>query len=101
MKILLAKRMGRWGDGLGNEMLPWAKGWNASQVPGARLVGPSWGLNGRKYYRNFRTSRLDVLFEAALKRLPHYAFTERDFRESDEVDFGKAIKKWAKAQGYR
>lgn len=99
MKIVLAKRMGRWGDGLGNEMLPWAKGWIASQVLDAHLVGPSWGLNGRKYYRNFQTSRLDVLFEAVLKRLPNYAFTEQDYRDSGEVDFGRAIKKWAKTQG--
>lgn len=89
MKILLAKSMERWGDGLGNEMLPWAKGWNASQALGARLVGPSWGLNGRKCYRNFRTSRLDVLFEAALKRLPYYAFIERTFGRAAKLMSGK------------
>jgi hypothetical protein len=80
-------------------MLPWAKGWIASQVLDAHLIGPSWGINKRKYYRNFQTSRTDVLLEEIFKRLPHYAFTERDYWESGEDDFGKAVEKWAKARG--
>jgi hypothetical protein len=99
MRFVVAKRTGRRGAGLGNEILPWAKGWIASQVLDAHLVGPSWGINQRRYYRNFGTSRLDFLLEDGLLRLPHYAFTEADFRATGEVDFGSAIQSWAATQG--
>jgi hypothetical protein len=71
----------------------------ASQVLDATLVGPSWGLNKRRYHRNFQTSRLDFLLEDALVRLPHYCFTGRDYNESGEVDFGAAIQSWAIRHG--
>jgi hypothetical protein len=71
----------------------------ASQELSARLIGPSWGLNQRKYYRNFRTSRLDFIIEDALVRLPHFSFTEQDYLDSGETDFGDAIKLWAKQHG--
>ena len=80
-------------------MLPWAKGWLASQALGARLIGPSWGINKRRYYRNFGTSRLDFLVEDALLHLPHYTFSEDDYRATGEVDFSRAIECWANAQG--
>lgn len=99
MKLVVAKRAGRRGSGLGNESLWWAKGWIASQVLGARLVGPSWGINRRRYYLNFRTSRLDFLLEDALVRLPNYSFTEEDYWASGEIEFGAAVKKWAAAKG--
>ena len=99
MRIVVAKRHGRRGAGLGNEIIPWAKGWIASQVLDAHLVGPSWGINPRQYYRNFRTSRLDFLLEDALQCLPHYAFTEQDYQASGEIEFGPALKKWARAKG--
>lgn len=95
MRVVVAKRHGRRGAGLGNEILPWAKGWIASQVLNAHLVGPSWGINPRRYDRNFRTSRLDFLLEDALQRLPHDSFTEGDYRASGETDFGTALKAWA------
>jgi hypothetical protein len=99
MRVVVAKRHGRRGAGLGNEILPWAKGWIASQVLDAHLVGPSWGINPRRYDRNFRTSRLDFLLEDALQCLPHYAFTEQDYQASGEIDFGSALKKWTTAKG--
>jgi hypothetical protein len=99
MRFVVAERHGRRGGGLGNEIFPWAKGWIASQVLDARLIGPSWGLNPRKYQRNFRTSRLDVLLEDALAHLPHHAFTESEYRTTGEIDFGAAIRKWAAARG--
>jgi hypothetical protein len=80
-------------------MLPWAKGIIASQVLNATLIGPSWGLNKRKYHRNFQTNRLDFLFEDALVRLPNNRFTERDYIESGKVDFGAAIEWWAARHG--
>ena len=46
-RFVVAERLSvRW-EGLGNEMIPWAKGFIASQVLNAHLVGPSWGLNRR------------------------------------------------------
>jgi hypothetical protein len=99
MRFVVAKRHGRRGSGLGNEIFPWAKGWIASQVLNARLIGPSWGLNQRKYQRNFGTSRLDFLVEDALTHLPHHDFTESEYRATGEIDFGAAIQKWATARG--
>jgi hypothetical protein len=99
MRYVVARRLGVRGEGLGNEMLPWAKGMIASEVLNALLIGPSWGLNRRKYYRNFRTSRLDFLIEDALAHLPHYSFTERDYINSGEIDFGTALKSWADMHG--
>jgi len=99
MRIVVAQRTGRRGAGLGNELVPWAKGMIASRVLDAKLVGPSWGLNDRKYYRNFGTSRLDFVAEEILRRLPHYAFTEKDYFESGETDFGHAITRWADRNG--
>ncbi|HEX3892327.1 MAG TPA: hypothetical protein VHW46_07120 [Terracidiphilus sp.] len=101
MKIVVAKRMSRRGEGLGNELLPWAKGWIASQVLDARLIGPSWGLNKRRYARNFRTGRLDWVLEDILLRLPHIPFTEENYRATGEIDFGKAVAKWADETGLK
>ncbi len=98
MRFVVARHLGRRGEGLGNEILPWAKGWIASQVLGAHLVGPAWGLNRRRYYRNFRTSRIDFFCEELLAHLPHHSFTEEDYRNTGEIDFGKAIRKWAESK---
>jgi hypothetical protein len=99
MRIVVAKRHGRRGAGLGNELLPWAKGWIASQVLDAHLVGPSWGINQRRYWRNFGTSRLDFVLEDALQFLPHHKFTESDYRATGKVDFGSAIAEWTASRG--
>lgn len=99
MRVVVAKRTGRRGAGLGNELIAWGKGWIASQVLRARLVGPSWGLNQRRYDRNFGTSRLDFVLEEALQRLPHMAFTESDYRATGEPDFGRALALWAGERG--
>jgi hypothetical protein len=99
MRIVVARRHGFRGEGLGNELIPWAKGWIASQVLGARLVGPSWGLNRRRYSRNFGTSKLDFLVEDSLHRLPHHEFTADDYYATKEIDFGAAIEKWADRRG--
>jgi hypothetical protein len=80
-------------------MIPWAKGWIASQVLDAHLVGPSWGLNARRYDRNFGTSRLDFVLEDVLHRLPHHTFTESDYRATGELDFGRALEIWADMRG--
>jgi hypothetical protein len=99
MRFVVAKRLGRRGEGLGNELVAWCKGFIASQELQAKLIGPSWGLNRRKYYRNFGGSRGDVLVEELLCHLPHYEFTEADYCATGEVAFGKAIRKWAQSLG--
>jgi hypothetical protein len=99
MRIVVARRLGKRGEGLGNEIVCCAKGFIASQVLRAHLVGPSWGINKRRYYRNFGTSRLDVVVEELLTRLPHRAFTERDYRATGEIDFGQALGRWSAEQG--
>ena len=99
MKFVVARRIGRRGEGLGNEMFAWAKGSIASNVLGATLVGPSWGLNWRKYYRNFNANRADWILEELLCRLPRFAFSQADYRESGEIDFGRAIESWARRKG--
>ena len=99
MKFVVAKRCNILGSGLGNEMIPWAKGYIASQILGARLIGPSWGLNGRRYYRNFGTSRLDFIAEEIIRRLPHHDFTDEDFDAMGTDDFAEAFSKWSQAKG--
>jgi hypothetical protein len=99
MRFVVAQRNSRRGEGLGNEMFPWAKGWIASQALRAHLIGPAWGINRRRYYRNFRTSRLDFLIEDALLRLPHFDFTEKDYLGTGQTDFGAAISQWANVRG--
>ena len=69
------------------------------QVLDAQLIGPSWGINHRRYYRNFKASRMDFLLEDAIQRLPHHTFTEKDYRSSQEIEFGAAIKRWAQEHG--
>jgi hypothetical protein len=99
MRFVVAKRLGRRGEGLGNELVAWCKGFIASQELQAKLIGPSWGLNQRKYYRNFGGSRADFLLEELLYQLPHYKFSEADYFATGEVAFEKAIQKWAHALG--
>src|SRR5271156_4530150 len=95
MRIVLVDPISRGGAGLGNEAIGWGKGFLASQVLGASLIGPAWGLNRRKYWRNFRTSRLDVIRNLLLGSLPHRCFTEIDYQSSGCTDFGKAVEVWA------
>jgi hypothetical protein len=76
-------------------MIPWAKGFIASQVLNAHLVGPSWGLNRRRYWRNFKTSRLDFVGEELLRLLPHEAFAEEDYYDTGVADYGEALRVWA------
>ena len=99
MKFCIPKVSGR-GAGLGNELLPWAKAFIASQELGGRLLQPAWGLNERAYYRYFGTSRVDWVFHRALgKVLPAYTVTEADFRATGETDYGAAIRRFGEEKG--
>ena len=42
---------------------------------------------------------MDFLLEDAIQRLPHHTFTEKDYRSSQEIEFGTAIKRWAQEHG--
>ena len=99
MRLVVARRLGGRGEGLGNEILSWSKGFVASAVLQAKLIGPSWGLNKRKYYQHFGTNRLDFLAEELARRLPHYAFQEQDYRRIGVIDFGRSIELWAEEIG--
>lgn len=84
------------GYGLGNDLIPWAKGYILSQELGAKLLHPAWGNNPRAYWRYFSTSRLDRQWYRVLVRvLPRYAFDECFYREVGENDFVKACKRFA------
>ena len=47
------------GAGLGNELIPWGKAYIASRVLGIPALHPAWGLNTRRYWEYFGTSRID------------------------------------------
>jgi hypothetical protein len=81
------------GSGLGNEVIPWAKAFIASQELGLRLMHPAWGLNPRGYCRDFRTSRADWIGRIAVERaLPTVRVTERMVRETGENDYALALR---------
>lgn len=99
MRLVIAERLSRRGEGLGNEMIPWAKAFIASRILDAHLSGTAWGLNKRKYWRNFGTGRLDWLSQEIMKRaLPTYPFTQQDFETTGERDFRRAFIHWAKSR---
>ena len=95
MRLVLVEPVSVRGEGLGNEVIGWAKGFLASRVLNATLIDPAWGANPRGYWRNFRSSRLDVLRNLALRGLPRLRFTEADYWATGRVDFGLAIEQWA------
>jgi hypothetical protein len=100
MRIVIPKRLGFRGAGLGNEVTPWAKAFLAAEATGAHYLSPAWGLNGRKYRRFFGSSRFDWLGHLALDKLtPAIEFTEADYRATGEEDFGLAFRIWAEAEG--
>ena len=99
MRICIPRVQGR-GAGLGNELIPWAKAFIASQVLGASLLHPAWGLNKRGYRRYFATSRFDWILPRILGAiLPSYTFTEADYRETGELDFAAALQVFAQRNG--
>ena len=96
MKFCIPRIQGR-GAGLGNEMIPWAKAFIASQVLGATLLPPAWGLNRRGYRRYFETSRLDWLLPGILEKLlPTYTLTELEYRQTGKLDFADAVREFEK-----
>lgn len=90
------------GAGLGNELIPYAKAFIASRVLNFRLLHPAWGLNRRKYYRYFGTSRLDWLGYKALGLcMPSVTFTLEDYLRIGKKDYEEAIRCFAEEKQLR
>lgn len=88
------------GYGLGNELIPWAKGYILAQVLGAKLLHPAWGNNPRKYNKYFRTFRYDYIVYRVLRRtLPRFRFSEADYRSIGINDFAESCRVFAKESG--
>ncbi|MGH8142689.1 MAG: hypothetical protein ACREU2_09260 [Steroidobacteraceae bacterium] len=86
------------GHGLGNELVPWARAFLASQVLQARLLPPAFGLNRRSYWRDFRSPPDDWVYNRALERLlPVVNFTEADYLAHGGGDVVTALRSFAAA----
>jgi hypothetical protein len=93
-------RVRRRGYGLGNEFLPWARAFLASQVLGARLLPPAFGLNRRAYWWHFRTAPDDWIHHRALLRLlPVVEFSEAQYLEHGGGDVVTALERFAVSHG--
>lgn len=100
MRICIPENFGRRGAGLGNELLPWAKAFLASQALGIDCNHPAWGLNARGYHRDFRTSRLDWLYRDIVKlALPTVSFDEHAYYATGKEDYGQAVAQFAEQCG--
>src|SRR5580658_4005868 len=89
-------RVRRRGHGLGNELLPWARAFLASQVLDARLLAPAFGMNRRGYWRDFHTGADDWIYHRALEQLlPVVEFTEDDWLEHGGGDVVTALRSFA------
>jgi hypothetical protein len=96
MRVTFPMWIGRRHQGLGNELIPWAKAFIASQELGIKFLPPALGLNDRRYYEYFGTSRFDWIYYAILKKiLPCFVFTEAEYQATGEKDFGSAIRVYA------
>ena len=101
-QVIIPGRLSRRGEGLGNELVPWAKAFLASRALGLRMRPKTWGLNRRGYRHLFHTARTDWLWEAAqCALLPRLEFTADDYQQTGIVDYGMAIRTWAERTGLR
>ena len=65
-----------------------------------KFLPPALGLNDRRYYEYFGTSRFDWIYYAILKKvLPCYVFTEEEYIATGEKDFARAIRVYAEKKG--
>ncbi len=93
-------RVKRRGYGLGNEFVPWARAFLASQVLNARLLPPAFGMNRRAYWWHFRTAPDDWIYNRALEHLlPVVEFTESDYLEHGGGDAVGALERFAAVRG--
>src|SRR6185295_17080649 len=100
MRVPFPMWIGRRHQGLGNELIPWAKAFIASEELGIKFLPPALGLHDRRYYEYFGTSRFDCIYHAILKQiLPCYGFTEDEYNATGEKDFARAIRVYADQKG--
>jgi len=86
------------GHGLANEIVPWARAFLAAQVLNAKLLPPAFGLNRRGYWRQFRTSPDDWIFNRAIERImPVIEFRETDYLAHGGEDVVPALRSFAAA----
>tara|TARA_R100001198_G_scaffold97042_1_gene91578 strand:+ start:14242 stop:15282 length:1041 start_codon:yes stop_codon:yes gene_type:complete len=98
MRYVVPVTHGR-GAGLGNELILWAKAFLISRSLGARLLHPAWGLNQRRYWQYFGTSRMDYPINFLLRKaLPTIRFTESDYLRCGGKDFLDSFKRFSKEQ---
>jgi hypothetical protein len=91
-------RVRKRGYGLGNELIPWARAFLASQVLDARLVPPAFGLNRRGYWRHFGTSPDDWIYHRSMQLLlPLVEFNESDYLAHGGGDVVQALRSFAAA----
>jgi len=84
------------GYGLGNELIPWARTLLAAQLLDGVCLPPAFGLNRRRYWRHFGTSRLDWVRNRTLPYvLPRVNFTEADWRRLGGGDVLAALRAFA------
>jgi hypothetical protein len=86
------------GHGLGNELVPWARAFLASQVLDARLMSPAFGLNRRGYWRHFGTGPDDWIYHRSMQLLlPVVEFNESDYVAHGGGDVVHALRSFAAA----
>jgi hypothetical protein len=86
------------GHGLGNELVPWARAFLASQLLDAKLLPPAFGLNRRGYWRHFLTSPDDWIYHRAMQHLlPVVEFNESDYLAHGGGDVVDALRSFAAA----
>ena len=91
-------RVPKRGYGLGNELIPWARAFLASEVLNATLLPPAFGLNRRPYWRHFRTAADDWVYRRALPTIfPAVEFNEADYLEHGGGDVVNALQSFAVA----
>ncbi|HEX4378205.1 MAG TPA: hypothetical protein VHZ99_13725 [Steroidobacteraceae bacterium] len=90
-------RVRRRGYGLGNELLPWARAFLASQVLDATLLPPAFGMNRRGYWRDFFTAPDDWIQHRALELLlPVVEFGEAEYLACGAGDVVQALRRFAR-----
>ncbi len=87
------------GAGLGNELIPWGKAYIASRVLGIPALHPAWGLNTRRYWEYFGTSRIDwPLHQAMVRTLPTVPFDDSFHPSAPGASFAESFQRFAEAR---
>jgi hypothetical protein len=95
-RVCIPGRLSRRGEGLGNEIIPWAKAFLASRALNISLRRKSWGLNRRGYRSLFGSSPFDWIIERSEMALwPNVIFGESEYLKTGIIEYGAAIKSWS------